>query len=199
MALVLGLFWCIHTEQNRDRGRNRNRDQNNGGQFQYQSRCNLKASTEFHTTHLFPVPISVPASVNTPLVLAPVHGHAIMATLTKSLLIGTTKILLPPANEVWGKVIFSQASVILYTVEGSLSGGGGLSRGVYVWRDLSREGLCPRGYSKGVSVSEWAVCILLECILTCIYLQTVEVNKGCYITITVNGYHQQSYLLMVTI
>ena len=28
-------------------------------------------------------------------------------------------VLLPPANEVWGKVIFSQASVILFTWRGS--------------------------------------------------------------------------------
>ena len=160
MALVLGLFWCIHTEQNRDRGRNRDRDQNNGGQFQYQSRCKLKASTQFHTTHLFPVPISVPASVNTPLVLVPVHGHAIMATVTKSLLIGTTKILLPPANEVWGKVIFSQASVILYTGEGSLSGRGwSVQGGLCLEASLSREGLCPgEGLSPG-GISVWGVSV----------------------------------------
>ena len=37
--------------------------------------------------------------------------------------------LLPPTNEVWGKVMFSQASVILSTGEGLHSGGGSASGG----------------------------------------------------------------------
>ena len=37
--------------------------------------------------------------------------------------------LLPPANEVWGKVIFSEAPVILFTEGGGLPIGGGLHSG----------------------------------------------------------------------
>ena len=37
--------------------------------------------------------------------------------------------LLPPANEVWGKVIFSQASIIVFTGGGVRAGGGMCARG----------------------------------------------------------------------
>ena len=69
--------------------------------------------------------------------------------------------LLPAADEVWGKVIFSQTSVC--------------PRGVSVQWDLCpREvcpwggGLCPWGIfvtETPITVEEWVVCILLECIL----------------------------------
>ena len=67
----------------------------------------------------------------------------------------TLESLLPPANEVWGKVIFSQASVC---PQGSLclEGGpcpGGLCPGVSVWGFLSRgslsRGLCSGGLCQG--------------------------------------------------
>ena len=59
---------CIRTEQSRDRHKNRDWDQNNGREYVW-FRCNVKASTQLHTAHLFPVPVSVSisASVNTPL------------------------------------------------------------------------------------------------------------------------------------
>ena len=56
-----------------------------------------------------------------------------------------------PQNEVWGKVMFSFACVILFT-------GGGPCPGVSVWgvsvqRGLCSGGLCPGGsLSRGVSV-----------------------------------------------
>ena len=66
--------------------------------------------------------------------------------------------LLPPANEVWGKVIFSQASVILsggrgvvasqhasqITSPGRSTSRGGLPRGVCI-----QEGVCLQGGSAG--------------------------------------------------
>ena len=55
------------------------------------------------------------------------------------------KVLLPLANEVWGKIMFLLACVILFTW-----GVGGL-------------GLCPMGCL--CQVKEWAVRIILECIL----------------------------------
>ena len=70
---------------------------------------------------------------------------------------------LPPANEVWGKVMFLHLSVILFTGGGSrwvyLGGGeGGLCPG----GSLSGEGLCQEDPPYG---KERAVRILLECIL----------------------------------
>ena len=68
--------------------------------------------------------------------------------------------LIPPSNEVWGKVIFSQMSVILST-------GGSLSRGSL----LSRVSV--RGVSVTetplVTVEERAICILLKFILVNIF------------------------------
>ena len=38
-------------------------------------RCNAKAFAQFHTTHLFPVPIPVPSSVHRPEVLETCHDR----------------------------------------------------------------------------------------------------------------------------
>ena len=58
--------------------------------------------------------------------------------------------LLPPEKEVWGKVIFSEASVILFTgggglpAEGSSLGGGYIQgRGLHLGGGLPMEGLHP--------------------------------------------------------
>ena len=91
--------------------------------------------------------------------------------------IKTLLICLPPANEVWGKVMFLHLCVILFTGEGSTWGGvlhpgGRLHRGV----DLHPGGSAfRRGLHAGVgrppywmlrdTVNERAVHILLECIL----------------------------------
>ena len=68
---------------------------------------------------------------------------------------------LPPANEDWGKVIFSQASVCarggvfvqgegVYVQWGGLCPvGGSLSRGVSVQGVSVQEGLCPGGLCQG--------------------------------------------------
>ena len=65
------------------------------------------------------------------------------------MLFGYNEWSLPPANEVWGKVIISQASVILSTGEGvggwrvvgfSACITGHMTRGVCIW------GVCIRGY-----------------------------------------------------
>ena len=66
---------------------------------------------------------------------------------------GIVIVLLPPANEVWGKVMFLHLSVCLFTAGGwSASVGGSASRGD--WADP------PPGYY-GI----WSTSILLECIL----------------------------------
>ena len=79
---------------------------------------------------------------------------------------GGGNLLLPPANEVWGKVIFSQASVILFT-EGGV-------------RDMH----APQQILWDV-VNERAVRILLECILVfdispqnCIRVKKIGPRKG---------------------
>ena len=104
--------------------------------------------------------------------------------------------LLPSANEVWGKVIFSQVSVCLqgglcmmslpvwllgsmFLLEGSVFGPMFVPRGVSVQGgSLSREGLCPeaRRLCQGDPPTEtplygeqWAVCILLECVLVLMF------------------------------
>ena len=51
------------------------------------------------------------------------HGYTALARTGLNCQIRFSRFLLPPANEVWGKVIFSQASVILST------GGGGMHPG----------------------------------------------------------------------
>ena len=64
--------------------------------------------------------------------------------------------LLPPANEVWGKVIFSQAC------HSFCSRGGGGGRWVCIqWGDLHLHRILQD------TVNKQAVCILLECILVC--------------------------------
>ena len=70
-------------------------------------------------------------------------------------------LLLPPANEVWGKVIFLLACVILFT-GGSLFRGRGLCPG----RVSVQLGLCPGGLCQGDATNgkERAVRTLLECI-----------------------------------
>ena len=56
--------------------------------------------------------------------------------------------LLPPTNEVWGKVIFSQASVCLSTGGVSVRGAGSLSReGGSLSRGISFRGLSVQGVS----------------------------------------------------
>ena len=54
-------LWCIHTERNSQQNKGDNRCQAVSW-----LRCNVKALTQFYATHLFPVPVSVPSSVNTP-------------------------------------------------------------------------------------------------------------------------------------
>ena len=49
---------------------------------------------------------------------------------------------LPTAYEVWGKVMFSQASVILFTEGSAFGGKGGLfGGGVCIWGGVSMEGV----------------------------------------------------------
>ena len=56
-------------------------------------------------------------------------------------------LILPPANEDAGKVMFSQASVILFTRRGG--GGGGLCRGILSWKPP------PRTVTSGRYASYW--------------------------------------------
>ena len=60
-------------------------------------------------------------------------------------------IFLPPTNEVWGKVIFSEVCVILFT--GRISIHGVTARGISVQESLSRGslswGLCQGSLSRG--------------------------------------------------
>ena len=78
--------------------------------------------------------------------------------------------LLPPSNEVWGKVIFLHQFVILFTgggVRGCSRGGAWLLRGGRAW--LLPGGVCVArggGYDDTQRYGQWAaVRILLECIL----------------------------------
>ena len=82
------------------------------------------------------------------------------------------KTLLPPANEVWDKVIFLYLCVILFTA-------GSASRGC-VWRG----GICiPGGYPQILrnTVKEQVVHIILECILVCniFFLLSVALLAVC--------------------
>ena len=82
---------------------------------------------------------------------------------------------LKPANEVWGKVIISEASVILFTKGGVYLPGGGPAyrRGLYPWGSVSKGGMGrPAGSALGGGIwqtppelEKWAVRILLECFL----------------------------------
>ena len=85
---------------------------------------------------------------------------------------------LPPANEVWGKVIFSQASVGLY-LGGGVHPYGGIEGVCIQWGEgveglhLGGRGVCIQGDWEDPSphrilwdtVNKQAVRILLECIL----------------------------------
>ena len=73
-----------------------------------------------------------------------------------------TRNILPPANEVWGKVMFSQVSVILST-RGSVSRGSAFGR----WADFPPP---PPHWILRDTVNERAVRILLECILVLTYI-----------------------------
>ena len=91
--------------------------------------------------------------------------------------------LLPPANEVWGKVMFLHMSVILSTGwRGSLydvtSCPMFLLGGLCLWPHVTSGGVCPERVSvQGVSQTETppteerVVHILLECILVLKYFQ----------------------------
>ena len=67
---------------------------------------------------------------------------------------------LPPANEVWGKVIFSVACV-----KNSVHRGGGVCLSA-CW-DTTPRRHPPTQCMLGDTVTKWAVCILLECNLVC--------------------------------
>ena len=67
-------------------------------------------------------------------------------------------ILLPPANEVWGKIIFLHLSVILFR------GGGSASVHAGIADPPGADTPCAQ-CMLGDMANKWAVCILLECIL----------------------------------
>ena len=99
---------------------------------------------------------------------------------------GCAELFLPPANEVWGKEMFSQACVILFT--GVYIQGGSASRGVYrrggaYLRVVSTSGgvylwgcLPP-----GVSTSRGSLHPRGVCIQGGVYLQGVYLQGGVYL------------------
>ena len=69
-------------------------------------------------------------------------------------------VLLPPANEVWGKVMFLHLCVILFTGGVCIRGASASKGGVCI-----QDGFCPPCQILHYTVIERAVRILLECIL----------------------------------
>ena len=98
--------------------------------------------------------------------------------MTDNVLLYKHIVLLPPANEVWGKIIFSQASVILSTERG---GGfpacitGHMTSGVCIQRGGLHPGADPPPPALQDTVSKRAVRTLLESFLvTDLFAKTVE-------------------------
>ena len=86
--------------------------------------------------------------------LIPTQCRSVTATPKKSF-----NPFLPPANEVWGKVMFSLACVILFTGERSFA-----SRGSAFWRGLPPGGSDSGGLPPGGSASRggWQTPLLLK-------------------------------------
>ena len=121
------------------------------------------------------------------------YSYFLNYVASKSSQISWLSHLLPPANEVWGKVIFWHLFVILFTGAGGHAWLGGVhSQGVHAQGGHAWLGACMPGGMWGMhgwghvcmtgghachtcppsawyheirSVNEWAVHILLECIL----------------------------------
>ena len=90
-------------------------------------------------------------------------------------------VYLPPANEVWGKVMFSEASVILSK---GVSVRVCLSKGISVQGDLCPGGvsvqgdLCPGGLCRETAPEskKCSVRTPLECFLCCIKIHQIRTN-----------------------
>ena len=92
--------------------------------------------------------------------------------------------LLPPANEVWGKVCF-HLRLSFSPLGGSLSlipcsFQGGLCPGGFLFRGSLSEGVCPGAFSVPQYSKERTIRILLECILVFI------IKLDCYFKCTRN-------------
>ena len=86
--------------------------------------------------------------------------------LKRAFSLSGSSVLLPPANEVWGKVIFLHLSVILFTGGCLLPGGCLLEGGACSRRDLvdtprPRDGYCCGGTHPTGMHSFWPVCLYL--------------------------------------
>ena len=104
--------------------------------------------------------------------ISPVHLHGIDSGFLLMRQYQPSLTFLPPANEIWGKVMFLHLCAILFTGGGgprflsrgvSVSVQGGLSRGVFLGKGC--QGDLPWTETPPPYGNELAVRILLECIL----------------------------------